>query len=110
METLVHLNASGLPLNRYLVGIEITDAVWSAAETHDASSLPVGWDAEPPGLVSIDIGTAWLNSNRSALLIAPSVIVQEEFNVLINPRHPDSRSITATKVRRWLYDPRLKRP
>ncbi|HEY1750249.1 MAG TPA: RES family NAD+ phosphorylase [Caulobacteraceae bacterium] len=107
LETLVHLNASGLPLNRYLVAVEAPDAVWSAAERLDAASLPVGWDAEPPGRVSIDLGTAWLRSSRSALLVVPSVIVPEELNVLINPGHPDSRSITATKVRRWLYDPRL---
>lgn len=110
LETLVHLNASGLPLNRYLVAVEVPDPIWSASEQLELSSLPVGWDAEPPGLVSIDAGTAWLRSNRSALLVVPSVIVLEEFNVLISPGHPDSRSITATKVRRWLYDPRLERP
>jgi RES domain-containing protein len=109
METLVHLNAGGLPLNRYLVAIEVPDAIWSAAEKLEVPTLPVGWDAEPPGLVSIDTGTAWLKSNRSALLLTPSVIVPDEFNVLINPGHPDIRSITATKVRRWLYDPRLRR-
>ena len=42
LETLVHLNAGGLPLNRYLVAIEVSDATWSAAETLEASSLPVG--------------------------------------------------------------------
>ncbi len=110
IETLVHLNAGGLPLNRYLVQITVPDAMWSAAETRDTASLPVGWDAEPPGLVSLDIGTSWLKSNRSALLVVPSVIVPEEFNVLINPDHPDSREVAATKVRRWLYDPRLQRP
>ena len=45
----------------------------------------------------------------SALLRVPSVIVPEEANVLVNPAHPDSRRITARKVRRWLYDPRLAR-
>ena len=109
LETLVHLNAGGLPLNRYLVAVEVSDVIWSASETLDVSSPPVGWDAEPPGLVSIAAGAAWMRSSRSALLIVPSVIVPEEFNVLINPGHPDSRSITATKVRRWLYDPRFER-
>ncbi len=107
LETLVHLNAGGLPLNRYLVAIEVSDAIWNAAETLHASSPPVGWDATPPGRVSLETGMAWLRSNRSALLFAPSVIVPEEFSVLINPGHADSRSITATKVRRWLYDPRF---
>jgi RES domain-containing protein len=61
-------------------------------------------------LVSIDAGAIWLKSNASALLLVPSAIVPEAFNVLINPGAPDTRSITATKVGRWLYDPRLKRP
>ena len=43
----------------------------------------------------------------SAVLRVPSVIVPEEYNVLINPLHPDSKAITAVKTRKWLYDPRL---
>jgi RES domain-containing protein len=50
-----------------------------------------------------------MRSGSSALLVVPSVIVPEEFNVLINPQHPDSARITAAKVRKWLYDPRLTR-
>ena len=44
-----------------------------------------------------------------ALLVVPSAIVPEECNVLINPLHADSAGISAGKVRRWLYDPRLVR-
>ena len=109
LETIVHLNAGGLPLNRYLVEIEIPDDVFAAAQRETVASLPVGWDAEPAGRVSIQFGTDWLNACNSALLIVPSVIVPEEPNVLINPNHPDAASISAAKVRRWLYDPRLKK-
>lgn len=107
LETLVHLNAGGLPFNRYLVAITIPDDVWAKAVIAHAEDLIVGWDAEPAGQVSIRFGTAWLQSARSALLVVPSVIVPEEHNVLINPVHPDSVRITAVKQRRWLYDPRL---
>jgi RES domain-containing protein len=110
LETVVHLGAGGLPLNRYLVRIEISDAVWAQAEAVDLAALAIGWDASPPGKVSIDFGTAWLTSLRSPLLIVPSTIVPDEHNVLINPRHPASMGITATKIRKWLYDPRLIRP
>jgi RES domain-containing protein len=109
LETVVHLNAGGLPLNRCLVEIEVPDGVWRSAVEHTPGTLPVGWDAEPPGMVSIDLGTAWLRANASALMIVPSVIVPEEFNVLINPRHPDSGGVTARKIRKWTYDPRLTR-
>jgi RES domain-containing protein len=107
LETFVHLNAGGLPLNRYLVEIEIPDDVWSSARSETPDTLPVGWDAEPAGRVSIRFGSAWARNRTSALLRVPSAIIAEESNVLINPLHPDSRRITARKIRRWLYDPRL---
>lgn len=109
LETLVHLAAGGLPFNRYLVEVAIPDPVWSAARVEAAASLPVGWDAAPAGRASISLGTAWLRGGQSAVLVIPSAIVPEECCVLVNPRHPDSAQITATKVRRWLYDPRLTR-
>ena len=107
LETVVHLNASGLPLNRTLVAVTIPDDVWANAQRESATTLAVGWDAEPAGRASIGFGTKWLRSGRSALLVVPSVIVPEEFNVLINPQHSASPRITANKVRKWLYDPRL---
>jgi RES domain-containing protein len=110
LETFVHLNAGGLPLNRYLVEITIPDDIWASAQVEIPSSLRVGWDAEPAGRVSIQFGTVWVRSGSSALLVVPSVIVPEERNVVINPAHPDSVRITASKRRKWLYDPRMTKP
>lgn len=110
LETVVHFNASGLPLNRYLVEVTIPDPVWMAAQRESQASLPIGWDAEPASLTSIDFGANWLINNTSALLVLPSAIVPEEFNVLINPAHPGTLGITCRKIRQWLYDPRLDRP
>jgi RES domain-containing protein len=107
LETVVHLNAGGLPLNRYLVCVTIPAAVWGAARTETLGSLPVGWDADPAGRASIQFGTGWIRSMASALLRVPSVIVPDEYNVLINPLHPDSSDIVAVKIRKWLYDPCL---
>lgn len=107
LETVVHFNTGGLPLNRYLVRVDIPSDLWSEAEVLDAATLPLGWDAEPPGKVSLDLGDQWLKAKTSSLLIVPSVIVPEEQNVLINPQHPDAGGVTAAKVRKWTYDPRL---
>ncbi len=109
LETFVHLNAGGLPLNRYLVAIDIDDNLWSAMKVETPTTLPVGWDAEPASLTSIDVGTAWARASTALLLSVPSVIVPEEANILINTRHPDVARIRATKLRKWLYDPRLLR-
>jgi RES domain-containing protein len=107
LETIVHLNAGGLPLNRYLVAIDIPDDVWARARRETADSLGVGWDADPAGMISIDLGTDWLNAMTSAVLVVPSIVIPEEFNVLLNPLHPDITAVVATKIRRWTYDPRL---
>ena len=107
LETIVHLEAGGLPLNRYLVKIDVPIATWGARQESTASKLPVGWDAQPESKTSLDFGDAWLASGASALLVVPSVVVPEEFNVLINPLHPDAKGISADKQRKFLYDQRL---
>jgi len=84
-ETIVHLRSGGLPLNRYLVRVDVPDDVWNARQV---LSPPVGWDAMPVGMVSIQAGETWLLSKATALLVVPSVIVPEESNVLVNPLPP----------------------
>ena len=109
LETVVHLNAGGLPLNRYLVEIEVPGDIWLAAQGESAASLKVGWDAGPAGRASIAFGSDWVRAKSSLLLRVPSAIVPEEHNILINPEHPDQARLHARKVRKWLYDPRLTR-
>ena len=109
LETVVHLNAGGLPLNRYLVEVQIPLDLWDTAQVINYSTAPVGWDAMPSSRTASDFGTAWARSKESLILLVPSVIVPDERNVLINPSHPDMSKITARKVRRWLYDSRVGR-
>ncbi len=106
-ETRAHFaKGSALPWNRFVVRIDVPDAVW-AARTLLGRSPAVGWNASPEGLVSRQLGSAWLKLGATALLVAPSVIIGEEDIVLINPAHPDHASINATKVRRFIYDHRV---
>lgn len=106
-ETRAHFGKGGkLPWNRYLVRIDVPVAIWAAREILERPP-PLGWDAIPEGLVSRAEGSAWLMSGRTALLAVPSVIINEEDNVLINPAHVDAKRITATKVRRFVYDHRV---
>ena len=108
LETFVHLDSGSLPLNRYLVHIDVPDNLWDQATLLQSSSLSVGWDAEPSGRISLDIGDAWLNSPGGTLLLrVPSVIVPIEANVLINPRHQDMTGLTFTTNRKWTYDARM---
>jgi RES domain-containing protein len=109
-ETRAHFGHGGaLPWNRFLVRIDVPIDVWAAREVL-STPMPVGWDAIPEGLVSRDLGSKWLSTahaTHTALLVVPSVIVNEENNVLINPAHADATRIKAVKVRRFLYDHRV---
>ena len=106
-ETCAHFGGgASLPWNRYLVRIDVPDRVWAVREIL-VRPPAVGWDAIPEGRVSRAAGSGWLLAARSALLAVPSVIINEEDNILINPAHADAARLTATKVRRFLYDHRV---
>lgn len=107
-ETRAHLGKAGtkLPFNRFLVRLDVPDRVWAARESVSAP-LPVGWNAIPEGVVSRSLGSTWLAAKSSALLVVPSVIIEEEGNVIINPAHAEVGLLRSTKIRRFLYDPRV---
>ncbi|MGK5053473.1 RES family NAD+ phosphorylase [Janthinobacterium sp. RB2P8] len=105
LETVHYLRGGGLPFNRYLVRMAIPDVVWDARQVLDP--FPGGWDAIPAGLSGKFAGDGWIAAGKTALLLVPSVIVPDEYNVLLNPGHADAVAITASTVRRWSYDPRF---
>jgi RES domain-containing protein len=106
-ETRAHFaKGSALPWNRFLVRIDVPDAVW-VARTVLSRPPAVGWNAIPEGRVSRQLGSAWLRLGATALMTVPSVIIGEEDNVLINLAHPDHASLKATKLRRFVYDHRV---
>lgn len=105
LETAAHIDGSGLPLNKYLIEIDVPEDVWDEREVQmDVSKLPPAWDAIPAGMASVDFGSKWLSSSRTALMLVPSVIVPEESIALLNPKHPQSTSITAKVLRKFEYD------
>lgn len=108
LETLAHLPDSGLPLNRYLVQIDVPADSWAAREQRTPTQLPVTWDAIPAGLASVRVGSAWLAKGNSLLMELPSAIVPEESVVLINPRHPEARVLKARALRRVEFQRSLR--
>lgn len=73
-------------------------------ETGDA-----GLEDAPAQAVEIAraFGDGWLASGRSAILRVPSVILPEEWNVLINPLHAQAQQIQVVSRRPFQFDSRL---
>jgi RES domain-containing protein len=109
LETVAHIDDSGLPFNKYVVAIDVPDDVWAARTVFPHNTLPVGWDAIPHGIPSTATGSAWYTAGTSAVAEFPSAIVVEEPIVVINAQHPDSQTVTAEAGRRFLYNQLFRR-
>ena len=70
--------------------------------------LPSGWrQAEIRELQRI--GDEWVDSRRSVSLLVPSVVVDDEWNLLINPAHPDAGKIKVVETKPFRFDARMFR-
>lgn len=109
LETLVHINLSGpMPRNRYRIEVTIPDGVWRKRRiARKDPDFPADWDAHPAGMGSINYSANWVAASSEAVLVIPSVIVPQEDNVLVNPRHTDFAAINAVNHGRVEYDHRL---
>lgn len=52
-------------------------------------------------------GELFFQQKKTCLLRAPSVILPEEYNYVLNPLHPEAGKIQAAESRRFVFDGRL---
>ena len=104
VEVLVHLTNAFLPLNYQLISIYIPDNSIIELST---KSLPDDWKSIEPSDSTKKIATKWLLHNEHLALRVPSVVVEGEFNYLINPLHSDFQQIKVLKIENFSFDDRL---
>src|SRR3569832_2372386 len=105
LEMVVHLHRSDI-LNRFvLCKILLAD---EAIMTLAMDTLPPDWREDPPPSSTIAIGDEWLSSGESLALAVPSTIVPQQFNLIINPKHPDFGTLRdSVVIERFIFDARL---
>ncbi len=104
LESLVHFGGEERKVSFVAFEIEIPERL----AIHVAeSSLPRGWRSEEPSSSTQGLGSDWQASGRSAALVVPSVIVPQEYCVLINPEHPDIDKILVNYPEPFEFDRRL---
>lgn len=104
LESLAHFDGEERKVAFLAFEIEIPER---AAIQVRESSLPRDWRAEEPAPSTQGLGSEWQASGRSAVLVVPSVIVPQEFCVLINPEHPDTDKILVNYPEPFQFDRRL---
>jgi RES domain-containing protein len=104
LEVLVHANLGVVPRTHAAIEIHIPDDLHrEALASHDLE----GWASEDL-TASRRFGDRWLEEQRSAVLLVPSLVLQgREVNVLLNPDHPDLPRIRSTTPEPVAWDPRL---
>ncbi len=107
VEFLVHVSLPDAPTDLGIATIEIPDD--EAPEHVGLSSLPKNWQDYPAPLELAELGTSWARSNQGLLLRVPSSVVENEYNILINPTHPGIAKVTLVEVQGYRFDKRLVR-
>jgi RES domain-containing protein len=107
LETLVQLPAelrSNLP-SMTAVRIDVPDDV--ALEEVTREQLPNDLADAATAARCRELGDAWLATERSLALVAPSLIVPQEWNLLINPAHPLMERVRIISTEPFRFDARL---
>ena len=104
LEVLVHLPPTLIPDNYCLAEIEVPN---SKVLSLDMEILPVNWkDISSPNELKL-IGNKFLSDGQYLMMKVPSSIVEQEFNYLLNPLHPDMKKVRIVKTQPFHFDERL---
>jgi RES domain-containing protein len=104
LEVLAGLQSSAVVPAYVLIRVEFDLAL---VRHTDAGTLPAKWKASPPTADAQQIGDAWLEAAASVALRVPSVVVPDEYNYLLNPKHPDFGLVRIGAQEDLYIDPRL---
>jgi RES domain-containing protein len=105
LEYTVNVSIDEIPRALSLTTLEIPD---SSFEMYSEAQLPGDWKAFPAPASTRDFGTQWLKAAKSLVMKIPSTVVNEEWNLMINPLHPASKDCKIVDVRDFVYDVRIK--
>lgn len=103
-EVAVHVPLGIVPADYELVTIDIPDD--SVTETH-IKDLPVDWRSFPHSNSTQKLGDRFVHEGKFLVLKVPSVVVQGEYNFLINPKHEEAAKVRVVNKEPFLFDKRL---
>ena len=88
-------------LTKFLIDDDLIEAL-------DVTTLPEFWRDEAEAETLRNIGNKWSRSKRSAVLKVPSIVVPQEFNLVVNTEHLAFPSIEHRDLGGFQFDRRLR--
>lgn len=81
------------------------DSLYREIKTRD---LPANWRTISAYATLQKIGSEWYRSKQSLILRVPSAVIPQEYNCIINTRHPDYQGkIHLVRTEPYFWDQRL---
>jgi RES domain-containing protein len=107
LEALAHYSGAERRIAFVTFPIEVPDKLVSRLA---ADRLPADWRSEAPGMAAQQLGSEWQADGSSVALLVPSVLIPQEFCVLLNPEHADTGKVMVRYPEAFEFDGRLSRP
>lgn len=103
LEMLVHTQLKDFTIPLELIYINLPDN--SSIQELLLTKLKANWISDIE--YSRFIGNEFVKSKKHLALKVPSAVIQEEYNYLINPVHPDVKKIKINEIKSFRPDKRL---
>lgn len=105
LELIVHTPHHLLPDEMSLLKLFVPDEL--PITTISRQKLPANWHQYPAPSPLADIGTKWINQRETVGLKVPSVLVPDEWNILLNPGSKNYSKIAIQSVESLQLDSRF---
>ena len=106
VETFVNLEPNLRPADLVSIEGKIPDAV--EVSRLDVTDLPARWHETRDESLR-RFGNDWILGGTSAALLVPSAAIHGEWNVLLNPVHPEFPTIAFSPAKPFQFDARMFR-
>ncbi len=104
-EVAVHFTLATLPSDYMMITIFIPDDI--AIQKLNVSDLPTDWNTFPHPSTTQTTGDQFTADNKFCVLHIPSAVTQGDYNLLINPNHPDFKRIKIIATDKFPFDKRI---
>ena len=104
-EVAVHFSLATLPGDYMMITIFIPDNI--LIQKLNIADLPTNWNTFPHPSTTQIIGDQFIAYNKFCILQIPSAVTQGDYNLLINPNHPDFKRIKIIAIDNFPFDKRI---
>lgn len=104
IELFVHLEPNQAPGDLFSISAELPKG--EPALRWDEALLPAKWWSDEFAPMR-ELGDAWIRDNQSLAVLAPSVPIRSEWNILVNPLHSGIGDVKVEAAQPFVFDARM---